>query len=226
MTQLSREKLRILRFRFGMRLKSLFFPIDGRDLIEAVKKYGYHVPPTPMPIPSGARVRVGFEGEFARKDGISLDVNSARGILGVSADMPDLAIKTFDELIALIQDELGIDLEKESRFYEIISEVKVDSDKNPLKSIDNLYRENPFVSEVSKILKQDISLFTLRLVTKDVVPNQEEWLDITIEPDLLMPNQKYAISVVFRSKDKSIVKSFGQNLISNLLEIIKAIESP
>lgn len=226
MTQPLQNRLRILRFRFSTRLKSLFFPIDGRDLIEVVKKIGYQATPPPTPMPRGARVRLGLTGDFAKKEGITLDVNSDRGILGASADTSDLAIKAFDEFSALILDEFGIDLEKESRFYEIIAEVKFDSDENPLKSIADIFEGSPLVSKVGEILKHDVSLYTLRFVTKDKVPNQEEWLDITIEPDLLMPHQKYAVSVVFRSKDKSIVKSFGENLKSNLLQIIEAIESP
>jgi len=223
MTQSLQDKMKILNFRISIRLESLFFPIDGRDLIEAVRKIGYQVAQTASP--PEARGRVGFTGQFAQKGSIKLDTNFDRGVLGVAADTPDLAIRAFDELVTFIRNEFRIDLEKESRFHEIIAEIKFDSDENPLKSVAHIFERNPFVSKVGKILKQDVTLFTLRFVTKDKVPNQEEWLDVTIEPDLVIPQQKYAISVVFRSKDKSVVKSFGENLKSNIVEIIESIES-
>ncbi|MCP8316889.1 MAG: hypothetical protein H3Z51_08540 [archaeon] len=96
--------------------------------------------------------------------------------------------------------------------------------KNPLESISDMFQRNYLVSNIGKILEQDLSMFTLRFVTRGKVPNQDEWFDITIEPDILMPTQRYAISIVFRSKDKSVVERFGEKLESNLLKIIETIE--
>lgn len=227
MSEIINEKFKILRFRISTKLNYLFFPVDGRDLLEAVRKIGYQAPPgSQTPPAAGARARVGFTGNFAQKSGIILDVNSDRGILGASADSPELAINAFDELRTLFLNEFKVNLEEGSRFYEVLAEIKIESANNPSESISKVFKRNRLISEVGNILGQDLSMSTLRFVTKGKIPNQEEWLDITIEPDLIMPTQKYAISVIFRSKDKPVVNRFGENLKTNLLKIIEAIEKP
>ena len=217
-----KRKPTILRFRISTRLNYLLFPIDGQELIEAVAKIGYKVPPLPAPLDIHATV--GFTGSFAQNGEVVLDGSADRSILGVTAKSYDQAIKAFDELSSLILKVLKVNLEKGSRFYEIQADLKFDSTGNPLESISSTFKRNQFMSNVAKILKQDISMFTLRFVTEGKVPNQEEWLDITIEPSIIMPNQRYNISVVFRSKDKSTVEKFGESLESNILSIIKTIE--
>jgi len=222
MVEGTQDKFRMLSFRISTRQKSVFFPIDGRDLIEAARKIGYSV--TTTPLPQIARGRLSFEGNFAQKGEVILDLNTERCILGVSAKSYDIAIKAFDELCSSVLNEFNVDLAEGSRFYEIMSEIKYNSMKNPLESISDMFQRNYLVSNIGKILEQDLSMFTLRFVTRGKVPNQDEWFDITIEPDILMPTQRYAISIVFRSKDKSVVERFGEKLESNLLKIIETIE--
>ena len=57
------------------------------------------------------------------------------------------------------------------------------------------------------------------------MPNQEEWLDITIEPDLIKPDSTYNIAVIFRSSQKKKVQQFGKDLETRLSKTIGAIES-
>jgi hypothetical protein len=216
------DELKILRFRIGTTLQSLFFPISVPDLFEAVRKIGYQITAPSLPTPI-ARARMTFTGNFAQKDSVILDVNSNRGILGVSADSYSPAIKSFNELSDILQNEFNVDFKEESRFYEIIAEIKIVSVHNPLESMSNMFKKNRFISKVGKILEQDVSMFTLRFIPKGKTPNQEEWLDLVIEPDLLMPYQRYSVSLVFRSQDKLVMEKFGENLESNLLKIISAI---
>jgi hypothetical protein len=218
------DNFTILRLRISTRQKTLFFPIDGRDLMEAVGMLGYEITAPPLP-PGKAGQRLTFSGNFARKNGVTLDTNINRGVLGITADSYALIIKSFNELTAIIQNKFNVDLEKGSRFFEIIAEMKFDSKNNPLESIANILKRNRSVSKISTILNQDVSIYTLQFVTKGKVPNQEDWLDITITPDILMPNRRYAISAIFRNKDKAVVERFGEHLMSNLLEIIKTIEA-
>jgi len=39
-----------------------------------------------------------------------------------------------------------------------------------------------------------------------------------------MSTQRYAISTIFRSKDKLVIERFGENLKSNIFEIIETID--
>ncbi len=69
----------ILKFRFSLRLNDVLFHVDGRELADALKYYGYNVPPG---VPSAsAKTKISFAGPIAQKTGIIVDGNSDRGTL-------------------------------------------------------------------------------------------------------------------------------------------------
>jgi hypothetical protein len=216
-------KFRTLRFRFSLRLSDVLFPVDGRELADALAHVGYSIQPG-IP-PARARVRVSFAGEIARKNGITIDGNSDRGILGVTAKSYDSAMAVYEELRAILSNELKINIEERSRFFEIIAEYKFDSVKNPLASISKAFGGTRTLKDISDIFSHKTSMYSLRLVSKGKVPNQEEWLDITIEPDLIKPDSTYNIAVIFRSSQKKIVEQFGKELETRLSKAIDTIES-
>jgi len=215
--------LRINRFRFSTRLNYLIFPIDGRTLAEALERAGFTVPKI---LPAPPRARIGFSGEMGRKGDLVLDGNSETQVLGVTAKSYESAMNGFAELKEAVSTCSGVDLDQEGRFYEIIVEFEINSAKSPLGSVEQVFRENQLLKNAGSILGEDVSLFTVRLVSKGKVPNQEEWLDVTLEPDILMPTKKYLVSVIFRSKDKSKVQAFGSDVDQKLVKLIGAIEGP
>lgn len=217
----SSEKLSVLRFRFSTRLNDVLFPIDGRELADALAKAGYSIPPK-LP-PARARATIRFTGEIARKNGVIVDGNSDRGVLGVTAKSWDSAINSYNELSSIIQSDLDINIDERSRFFEIIAEYKIESPKNPLKSIGNIFSKNRIIKNVNDIFEQKTSMYSLRFTPQEKIPNQEEWLDITIEPDLTKPTSIYNVSVIFRSVEKEKVLNFGKALQTRLLKLIDAI---
>jgi len=217
------QELRILKFRFSLSLNDVLFPVDAREFADALSKNGYSIPPG---IPyAGAKARIKFAGPIAQKPEIVVDGNSDRGIIGVTAKSYESAIAAFNELRLILKDELNIDLDKRSRFFELIAEFKCYSDNDPLKSINKKFERNRTLRDMNEILEHNVSLFGLRLTSQGVVPNQEEWLDISIEPDIINPNSIYSISIIFRSSQRVVVEEFGKKLIPNLSLIINKIEN-
>jgi len=217
------RRLQTLSFRFSLRLNDVLFPIDARELADALTEAGYATPPQ-IP-PAKARMRIGFGGEIARKNGTVIDGNSDRGVLGVTAKSYDSASKCYDELKAIINDNLKINIEERSRFFEIIAEYKFESVKNPLESISKEFSETRILKDISDIFEHKTSMYSLRLASEGKIPNQEEWLDITIEPDIIKPDSIYNITVIFRSRQKTKVENFGKELEARLQKVIDAIES-
>lgn len=222
-TPTPRVRLQTLSFRFSLRLNDVLFPIDARELADALAEAGYSTPPQ-IP-PAKAKIRIGFGGKIARKNGIVIDGNSDRGILGVTAKSYESAIKGYDELNAIINDNLKINIEARSRFFEIIAEYKFESIKNPLESISKAFGKTRILKDISNIFEHKTSMYSLRLVSEGKIPNQEEWLDITIEPDIIKPDSIYNITVIFRSCQKKKVEHFGKELETRLPKIIDTIES-
>jgi len=219
------RKFKDVRIRLSVRLNQIIFPIDGFELIDAFRRGGYILltsPPPLRPLARGAMLE--FRGPIAQKGENIIDGNSDRGFLGVEGPSYESAIRGFNELKELIKGNFGIDFDEGARFYEIIAKFDVDTVKNPLEAVSRVFGDNGLMATIDNILEQETSIFSLRFTPKGRIPNQEEWFDITIEPDLIKPTTTYAILLIYRGADRSKVEKFGEGLESKILRLIDEIE--
>jgi len=217
------KKLMNTNVRVAIRCNYLIFPVEGWDLLATLAKAGYAIlGPLPSRPPRG--VRIGYAGGLARKAENIIDGNDERGFLGVSGPSFASAMRGLEELLQLIKTNMGIDLTEKSRFYEIIGHLDIETDKSPLERLGRAMGNEEISKTFNSIFGYSPSYFSLRLVPQGKVPNQEEWFDITIEPDLIKAMSRYNVSVVFRSADKSKVQAFGQDLEARILSLIDTIE--
>jgi hypothetical protein len=211
--------------RFSIRFDYVLFPFDIVELVDQLVKAGYTsmVPRPPKML--GQNVRLTAKGKIAQKGDVEVEVNDERGVLAATSSTPMSAMQSLDEIIQLVKDKLGVDLSEKAAFYELMGNLDIRTDRNATEMIERISEKNKCIEELSKILNQDVSNYTLRLVPKGQFPSQPEWLDLTIEPDIAKPNAAYRVQVICRSRDKSKMERFTQSWIENLANIIKAIEA-
>lgn len=211
--------------RFSVRFDYVLFPFDIVELIEHLAKAGYApmVPPPPKIL--GQNVRLSAKGKIAQKGDIEIEVNDERGVIAATSSVPISAMQSLNEIIRIIKDKLGADLTEKAIFYELMGNLDIKTGRNATEMIERISGNNKCIEEVSKILNQDVSNYTLRLVPKGQVPSQTEWLDITIEPNITKPNTTYRVMMVYRSKDKSRIEKFIQSWTEDLTNVISTIEA-
>lgn len=218
---INQPKIMTLEARCGVRLDYVLFPIDFRELLRVLAKNGYElsrvgrVPPAPA--------RISFSGDIARKGETQVIVESDSGEIGVVGRSLPEAKASFGELANIIKSELGISLNEKVRFYWCIVHYNIDTGKTPLKQIAKTGNKD-YMSRFNKVLGEDLSLFSVRIAPKDLIPNHENWFDIAIEPAILNANL-YHIGVVFRNRDKEKAETFVRDLENNLLKLLKIIEA-
>jgi len=212
--------------RFSMRFYYLLFPFDIAELVENLAKAGYTITmPRPPGVPRGGSIRLGAVGRIAQKGDVAIDINDERGILGATSSSPEFATKGLNEVLQLVKTNLKVDLEGMATFYEMIGNLEVETDVNPLEKIDRLFERNKSFEEFGKIMNEDVSPFSLKLVPKGKIPNQTEWFEITIDPNVIKPTSAYRITVVYRSTDKDKVQGFVNESIEKVSRILDIIES-
>lgn len=220
------EKQRIFKnvsMRFSIRMTSVLPPMDTLEFIDLLVKAGYiRIAPTPPGTQRG--VRFAFTGPIARRGDVIIDVNDERGIIGVASPLPDLTIKSFEEVIQLIKSNLKVDPESMASFYEFIGHCEVESPHSPVEKIGHISEKISIIEEISKVIGRDTSLFTLRLAPKGEMPNQVEWFDITIEPHLIHARSVYTVSAVYRSQNKSLVQKFAEGFLTIIEKMLDIIE--
>ena len=208
--------------RCGVRLNYVLFPIDFRELRHALAKNGYELSPVRGRIPSPP-ARIAFSGDIARKGETTVIFESDSGEIGVVGRSLQEATASFEELAKVINSELGVSLHESVRFYWCVVHYKVDTGKTPRNEIAKAENKD-YTTRFSEVLGEDLSSFSIRLAPRDVIPNQESWFDIAIEPDL-MNDKLYHVGVVFRSPDRGKTETFVRDLENTLLKLIGVIEA-
>lgn len=207
---------------YGVRLNYVIFPIDFRDLRHALAKNGYELSRITGPIPSPP-VRIGFSGDVARKGEIAVTVETDGGEIGITGRSLQKVKMAFEELENLVKRELGISLHLNVKCYLCLIHCRISTGKIPRDEIAKVENRGLY-SRLGQVLNVDVSPFSVRLCLKGAVPNQESWLDISIEPDILN-EQMYHVGVVFRSPDKEETETFVRDLENNILKLIKIVEA-
>src|SRR3990170_2151988 len=119
--------------RYGVRLDYVIFPIDLRELRQALAKNGYElllvegIPPPPT--------RISFGGEIARKAETRVIVESNSGEIGIVGRSLHEVKASFEELTRVIDAELGISLQEKVKFYWCVVHYKINTGKTPLVEI-------------------------------------------------------------------------------------------
>jgi hypothetical protein len=209
--------------RLAVRFEFILFPIDVAALLVVLTQAGYAAfnPPANL---AGAGLRITVKGKIARKDNTEVELNDDRGVIAVLSSSPDSAVQSLTEILGLIKDKLDVDIPAKAIFYEFISGLELKTGKNALEIMERANEQNNCLGKFGKILGQDVSNFSLKLVSKGTVPSSPEWLEITIEPNMIRPSV-YRVLAIYRSKDKAQVDSFACSWLENLSKIIEAVET-
>jgi len=217
----SRE-LKGLEAAYRVRLSNVIFPIEFRELREALAKNGYELAGLPGPVPPRP-ARISFSGGIARKGEHIVEIDSDLGTVGVIGKSIETTLEAFGELSRVIIDELGVKLDENARYYEVVAHYNLDTGKNPVRQIEKIIENNFHFKRFGEILGEPTSSFGVRLIPRGKIPNQEEWFDISIEPDILKAHV-YHIGVVFRSPDEKKIISLIKNLGKMLIDLVEVIE--
>lgn len=219
------ERIKEALVRCSIRLDYIIFPINVYDMFEALQEAGYEITAPPLPPKSpNASINVAFSGPFAMKNGNTFDGNTDRAFFGVTGKTFESSYESLNDFIRIINEKLGVNLSENISFQEIISSFSCSSEKNPIENISKVFEDCKMILKLNSILKDEVSLYTLKIVPRGFTPNQKNWFEITIEPDNISPS-RFNIRVVFRNEDASVFKEFGENMISYLANIVQEIES-
>ena len=221
-TETPDKEKRYVHVRLTVTLKPVIFPIDFRELVEALKKKRYE-PIAEFPSP-GVGGRVGGSGTIAKRGEIAVTADSQRRFIGVDARSIGNALSAFEEILELIQRELWLDVHGQASYYEIIVRMRVQGHTNPAVAISRFFQKLEGIGELDSIIGEPVSLFTIRLIPKDKLPSDEEWFDIRIEPDMSLPETAYVIEAVYRKSTWSQVENFAETVESKIDAILDKLE--
>ena len=220
-----KEKTRIERFLFSVRLGGIFFPLGFSEITQIVEKTGFSLVASlrekPL-LPAGGQLVVG--GRIAEKGDLSFNVDPNRGIITVEGNVIENVLTEFNAIEDLAREEFAVDFVREASFYEIIAELTMAVHKNPIETVSKLFSGSKVLSDFSTILEEDVGNYGVRLVKTRQVPNEEEWFEYRIEPLVAKPRNAYHSTVIYRSRVKDEVTKAATRLIDTVGRLVSTME--
>jgi hypothetical protein len=200
----------------------VFFPIDIRDFREVLAKNGYQIEPLTKSLPPRP-AHFQASGYFARKNEFVVNIETINNQLGLEGSSSERIVEAFNELIDIVEKQIQVNLKSNVKFYESIGSYGIQATESAIKQFGLLTNMIIFNQKIENILSIPTQLFGLKFCPKNAMPNQIEWFNIDVYPDVLQPN-KFACNVVFRSKEKDKVDKWvsqDKELIKNIIEVMK-----
>jgi hypothetical protein len=201
------------------RFMNVLFPIEISVLLRLLPTLGYIVP--------NKRLKGVIEpGEaLAVKGNIELLLSPENKTLGVEGRDISETISGFNELRTFWVDKLNPEPPAETHYVEIVANGIVKSSENPSKTINHFWAGFDRLQRLNKIIGFDVSNFGLHLVTNKMEPNNPEWFDISIQPQIVSSANHYYVNVIWRTKDLNQALENFKNLSDILGKLVHEIES-
>lgn len=219
---MSNSKPQYRQLSLAVKYNTVLFPFDTVLFLQAISKQGFILSDEIGPIPSGARLQL--RGRVATKGDISIRVDTDRHIVAVEVLNPESAIEQLDLIESLLHDDLAFDSSGLIHFYEFGSDLVVKSVKNPLESWQTHFAHVPVIEKISNILGRETALYGVTVALKGADPNQSNWFDLRINPQILSATNNYAVKVVFRDAERDEVIGFVRGFEDTLSKLLAIVE--
>lgn len=186
------------------------------------------VPQVLQALPGPGMVEIAYmsgSGPIAKKGNLIIDVNSDKGVIGVGGpSIPDAEL-AFNEIEKAVCDNFNVNPSVDVRFYEVLARLDYEEEgNNVLKNMKKIGNK-ALLTRLGDIIGKEPILYGIRLVPEGMVPNQEEWFDIIVQPHIYKPNRVYQISITYRSVDRNNVFTTFRNLENITSRIIKELQA-
>jgi len=188
------------------------------NLVQKLKERKYSCPDLrPGHFPeSGILAKKGTQ-----KGEIFIIVEPQRRVLGIEGiSIKDVA-RYFNEVMDILSND-G-DIGKNVIICELIGNITISSNNNPLEKIENIFGEHKLF-QFNNALGENLRPFTIKLVPIGKKPTESEWFELTIEPYDLQSNTHYHLRIVYRNPARTNITAFVEDFEDKVLNWIKKIE--
>lgn len=185
---------------------------DMRKILSS-KSYKVPVEPVEMPFKIGPPYEpLGF------KNDVEIRLNLQKESFNIIGDSPDSVKEVFEEFNELIS-KLKYEKDEIIFFYEIFSIIGIKSDEDPLRILGNSVKAD---IQHLKSISPKTSFTGFHISTKKHDLDQEDAIDIVIEPKKGSESNRYKVKLRFQTKKIKTITEFS--VIEIIIPIITSLE--
>lgn len=200
------------------RFKNVLYPIDLPMLLRLLPNIGYVV---------SKKILKGVlePGEsLAMKGNVELTLNQDNKTIGVVGREVSEVVDGFSELRSFWLDQLHPSPSAETHYIELGGEAIVRSLKNPVEVFTGFWAQSARVQQLSKTVGFDVVNFGLTLVPQNVDPNNTDWFNLRIQPQVISSANHYYINIVWRNKNIETTLDKFRKVNETISAVIREVE--
>ncbi len=205
---------------YGVHFNTVLYPVSIIEIANSLEKKGYELNPSiPFPRPVGRFIGAG---EIARKGRTVIHIDSGAQLLAVADVSLKSAIDSFEELVTMLHEDHGIDIESLVRFYRFTANYEIRTNNEAFQRIATNLKV-PILKEIQGIIQEEISPIELKFAGARLQANSDNWFDMSIRPNYER-NDRYVVSIVYRNNSKEKTKDFLETIEEKATRIAELVD--
>lgn len=207
------EKEKINRLRFGIKLNSIFWPIDRPALNQILNKLNYK------------DIRVSAEGSLgASKHNMDFYSDYTKLIFGFYADTVNALIEGQKEFFSVIQREYKTNMAKFVQFYEIEFVSANITDENVFEIFSTFFDDSQLKQDFEKIIGEQLQIHKLEFSKKGAQIQDVNWYTIELSPRTESGGNAYFCRILRRDTNSQVVYQTLRKTSETFEKLISHIE--
>lgn len=212
-------KYKFLILNYGVRFNTYSFPLRISELANGLEKKGYAINPRiPFPRPP---VSYGASGTLARKGKTVVVVDTREQSLTVADISLKSAMDTFDEIVNVLKEDYGINLDSLVEVYEFEVQCEIGTEKPAYETVAKNVKL-PILNQIEGILGGKLWPIGLRFSGANMKFNSADWFDFSIEPNFER-NDSYFVTIIYRNAKREESRSFVESFEERIDKILALI---
>ncbi len=215
-----------VKYRLALVLNTLFFPFTFPDVFEAFKGRDFTLgggsPSSRVPVALGAQLYI--SGTIASKDGVIVDIDHDRRIVGAEGDDSDKLLKIFDEVLNVVQKDFHVDLDKKLDYVELSAAFLAKTEGVASENIEQFFAKTRRLEELKKSLGFEPAIRQFTLSQRGKPAETKDYVEFNVAPRLTS-SDTYYIQAVFRHPHVPEVIGFTKTINEKVTFLIEAMEA-
>ena len=151
-------------------------------------------------------------------NGIRIELNFVAQAVNIIGDDPERVFEQFEKIVKLFSD-IGYDTNIAIAFYEIMANIIVKSEKNPVELLASAVKLN-----IDKqFIDRGVNVTGIKISNKLRPEMRDVFTDMSIQPSPVSPSNRFFIQFVYRSKSKDDIKIFRAKLEEVVLKSLNSL---
>lgn len=184
------EKIKVIDLRLGIRLNSIFWPLDITSITRILDKLGYKdVETSPIRSLRAIKSNTEFYSDYSKL------------VFGFHANTIDSLITAQKEFFASAQKDYETDLDSYVRFYEIENTETYYLENSNKNTISRLFSDSVNLPDLEQIVGEPVAVDKLTLSKKNSSSYDDDWFSVEISPKIESANNAYYCRLIKRTRN-------------------------